>query len=154
MRLRHFFIVRERVLPGLAEEVLISRPLAWLLRDAGRMPCMGTGQFLVTKVCAFGNCAERRRAVRKKSPPKELFASEALACEHKENGGTSSRRLRSVTRATGDPFYLRGRGGFPFPLLPRVSRLKEDFSARPPNPVDNWSVSRNAAGVRDGGHRG
>ena len=44
--------------------------------------------------------------------------------------------------------------GFPFPLLPRVARLKEGFLTRPPNHVDNWSVADVANAFRDGRHRG
>jgi|GEM_PF-6341541 len=44
--------------------------------------------------------------------------------------------------------------GFPFPLLPRVARLKEDLNYCPPNHVDNWSVAHVRIWVRDGHHTG
>jgi hypothetical protein len=41
---------------------------------------------------------EAEDSAQKKSPPKEIFSSEALAFDHKINLGASSRRRRSVAR--------------------------------------------------------
>ena len=42
--------------------------------------------------------------------------------------------------------------GFPFPLLPRVARLKESLLTCPPNHVDKVSVAQFDPAVRDGHH--
>src|ERR1039457_4475949 len=68
--------------------------------------------------------------------------------------GTSSRHWRSVVRGYWRSLVLNEASrGFPFPLLPRVARLKEGFLTRPPNHVDIRSVSEDELPVRDGRHR-
>jgi hypothetical protein len=57
------------------------------------------------------------------------------------------------TRLLVSPVVNEASRGFPFPLLPRVARLKEGLVTRPPNHVDILSVSEVDLPVRDGGHR-
>jgi hypothetical protein len=44
--------------------------------------------------------------------------------------------------ATGDPYRNEASRGFPFPLLPRVARLKESVGGDSPSHVDFWSIAR------------
>jgi hypothetical protein len=57
------------------------------------------------------------------------------------------------TRLLVIPVLNEASGGFPFPLLPRIARLKEGFFTRAPNHVDNRSVSEVERPHRDGRHR-